>query len=82
MKFPNFFIVEGGNTMSWSDFEIPQFFIVECGKQCIHFNTGHVTNVTFPKIGSICGVFNQALENRPDVFYSTRGSKDNAITIC
>ena len=34
-------------TMSWSDFEIPQFFIVEFIKQCIEFNIGCVTNVTF-----------------------------------
>ena len=56
------------HTMSWSDFEIPQFF-----PQILS---------PIPQIGSICGVFNQALENRPVVFYSTRGSKDNAITIC
>ena len=54
--------------MSWSDFEIPQFF-----PQILS---------PIPQIGSICGVFNQALENRPEVCYSTRGSKDNAITIC
>ena len=33
--------------MVWSDFEIPQSFIVENSKQGINFKTGYVTNVTF-----------------------------------
>ena len=34
------------HSMTWSDFEIPQFFIVENRKQCINFNKGHVANGT------------------------------------
>ena len=33
--------------MVWSDFEIPQTFIVEYSKQSINFNIGYVANVTF-----------------------------------
>ena len=33
--------------MSWSDFEIPQFFIIQNTEQCMSFNTGYVTNLTF-----------------------------------
>ena len=32
--------------MIWSDFEIPQFFIIENSKH-MKFNKGYVTNVTF-----------------------------------
>ena len=58
-------------SMSWSDFEIPQFFIVENShsKQCMSFNTGCVTIVAFQIVGSNCGIFKQALENRPNEFH-------------
>ena len=56
-------------TLSWSALEIPQFFIIENSKQCINFNTWWVTNVTFQKVGCNCGIFKQALENRPNEFH-------------
>ena len=68
--------------MSWSDFEIPQFFIFENRKQCINFNKGCVTNVTFQEFGSNYGIFKQALENRPNEFRRTCGSKGVAMTFC
>ena len=46
--------------MNWSGSEIPYFFIVESSKQCINFNTGCVTNVSFQKVGSNCDIFKQA----------------------
>ena len=52
--------------MGWSDFEIPQFFIAENSKQCMSVITGFVTNVNFQKVGSNCGIFKQASENRPN----------------
>ena len=66
----------------WSDFDNPQFFIVESSKQCINFNTRCVTNVTFQKVGSNCDIFKEALENRPNEFHSICSLKDVAITIC
>ena len=33
--------------MVWSDFEIPQTFIVENSKQSINFDIGCAVNVTF-----------------------------------
>ena len=33
--------------MSWSDFEIPQLFIVDSSKQSLNFNEGCITNLTF-----------------------------------
>ena len=57
-----------------------QFFIVENSKQCINFNTRCVTNVTFSKVGSTCGIFKQALENRPNESRRICGSKSVAMT--
>ena len=68
--------------MGWSDFEIPQFFIVKNSKQCINFNTGCVTNVTFQKVSSNCGIIKQALENRPNEFRRVCGSNDVTVKIC
>ena len=68
--------------MVWPDFEIPQSFIVENGKQSINLNIGCVTNVTFDKVGSNCGILKQASENGPNEFRGTCGSKDVAIRIC
>ena len=69
-------------TMSWPAFEIPQFFIIENSKQCINFNTGCVTNVTFQNVLSNCGIFKEAVENRPNDFHRICGSKDVAMKIC
>ena len=44
-----------------SDFEIPQFFIVENSKQRINFNT--VRNVSFWEPGSNFGIFKQPSKN-------------------
>ena len=63
----------------WSDFQISQSFIVENSKQCINCNTESVTNVTFQKVGTNCGIFKQALENSPNEFRSICGSKDVAM---
>ena len=69
-------------TMAWSDFEVPQSFIVKNSKQRINFNTGCVTNITFQEISSNCGILSQASENSPNEFRSTCGSKDVSMTIC
>ena len=44
-----------------SDFEIPQFFIVEYSKQRINFNS--VTNVSFWKPDSNFGIFKKPSKN-------------------
>ena len=67
--------------MGWSDFEISEFFIIQNSKKCMN-NTGCATNVTFQKVGSNCGIFKQALENRPNEFHSICESKDVATKIC
>ena len=54
--------------MVWSDFEIPQSFIVENSKQRINFNTGCVTNMPFWELGSNFGIFKQAWKNSPNGF--------------
>ena len=46
-----------------SDFEIPQYFIVENSKQHINFNSA--TNMSFWEPGSNFGIFKQALQNTP-----------------
>ena len=38
--------------MSWSEFEIRQFFVIERRKQCINFNIGCVTNVVVIVVSS------------------------------
>ena len=68
--------------MAGSDFETPQFFVIENSKQSMNFNTGWATNVTFQKVGSNCGIFKQALENRPNEFHSICRSKDVTTKIC
>lgn len=64
--------------MIWSDFDILQFYIVENAKQCIDFNTGHFTNVSFQKVGSNSGVFKEVSEKSPNKFHGIYGSKDVA----
>ena len=68
--------------MSWSAFEIPQFFIIENSKQCMNLNTGWARNATFQNVGSNCGIFKQDLENRPNEFRRICVSKDVAEKIC
>ena len=63
------------HTMVWSDFEIPQSFVIENSKQRINFNTAYVTNVTFQEVDSNCGMFKQASENRPNEFRNTAVEK-------
>ena len=46
-EFPLTIIYSFEYSMGWSDFETPQFFIVENSKQCMNFNTECVTNVAF-----------------------------------
>ena len=53
-----------------SAFESTQFLIIENSKQCKNFNVGKVTNVTFQKGGSNCGIFKYALKERPSEFHS------------
>ena len=67
--------------MGWSDFEIPQLFVIGNSKKCMNFNTGCATNVSFQKVSSNCSVFKQALENRPNEFLSICVSKDVATKI-
>ena len=38
--------------MSWSEFEIRQFFVIESRKQCINFNIGCVTNMAVIVVSS------------------------------
>ena len=67
--------------MVWSDFEISQNLIAENGKQRISFNTVCVTNATFQEVACNCSISQQASENSPNEFRSTRGSKDVIIKI-
>ena len=67
--------------MVFSDFGIPQSFIVENSKQSINFNTGCVTNMTFQEVDSNCIILKEALENSSKEFRSTCGSKDAAVRI-
>ena len=41
-----------------------------------------VLQMSFKKVGSNCGIFKQALENRPSEFHSICGSKDLATNVC
>ena len=66
--------------MVWSDFEVPQSFIVENSKQRINLNTVCVTNVTF-QVSNNSGIFKQALENSPNEFRGICGLKDVAMRI-
>ena len=68
--------------INWSDFEIPQLFIVKNSKQRISFNIGWVTNVTFWKAGGNCGIFKQTLESRPNEFCRICSSNNVAMIIC
>ena len=63
----------------WSDFEIPQSFIVGNSKQRINFNTGCVTNVSFWEFGSYLVSSSNKLRK---IVRSTWGSKDVARKIC
>ena len=45
------------------------------------FNTGCLTDMTFSKVDSNCGIFKQDLENRPNKFHSIGGSKNVAMAI-
>ena len=67
--------------MDWSDFEIPQSFIVKNSKQRINFDTGCVTNVTFYQVGSIFVTF-KVLENSPNELRNTCGLKYAIMRIC
>ena len=64
--------------MIHSDFQIPQFVIAKISKRCINSETGCVTNITFQKVGSSCGIFKQSSENSPNKFHSIliSGSKN------
>ena len=53
--------------MGWSD--------VQKSRQCMNFNTGCFTNVTFSKVVNNCGLFKQALKNTPNESHRICGSK-------
>ena len=59
-----------------SDFEIPQFFVVENSKQRINFNS--VTNVSFWEPGNNFGICKKASKNSRNTFCS----KDVAMRTC
>ena len=65
--------------MAWFDFEILHFFIDENGKRCMNLRKGCVTIAAFQKVGSNCGIFKQALGNRPNEFHMICGLKDVAM---
>ena len=67
--------------MDWFDYVIPQFLFVENTKQYLNSNKGYLTSETFYKIGSNCGIFKQALENRYDEFDRTCDLKDVAMKL-
>ena len=64
--------------MSWSDSEIPRFFIIENSKQCMNSIRDVLQIRLFRKLVIILWY---PLENRPNEFHRICGSKDVAMKI-
>ena len=66
-------------TMIWSNFELPQSFIVENSKQCINFNTYVLHMWFFRKLIVIVVSSNKLRKNSPNDFHSIYCAKSGQM---